>query len=84
MPDGRPLELIHYQTPLKARQDDAGLGKVDLFGLLDARLPCLVELKVRGGDTPLRALDLEIHLVALRDATFEMGLNGTHPRLTGN
>ena len=46
--------------PLKARQGDRGVGKVDLFAAVDGRLPCVVELKVAGesarGDTPLRAL----------------------------
>ncbi len=54
--DGRSLELLDYQTPLKARQTDSGFGKVDLFGVIDRRIPCVVELKVKGGDTPLRAL----------------------------
>ena len=60
LPDRRPLAIIDYQMPLKARQDDLGVGKVDLFAVLDGRLPCVVELKVAGektcGDTPLRAL----------------------------
>jgi len=60
LPDRRPLEIIDYQMPLKARQGDRGIGKVDLFAVADGRLPCVVELKVaakRGrGNTPLRAL----------------------------
>ena len=60
LPDQRPLEIIDYQMPLKARQDDRDVGKVDLFAVVDGRLPCVVELKVAGkmarGDTPLRAL----------------------------
>ena len=60
LPDRRPLEIIDYQMPLKARQSDRGVGKVDLFAVVDGRLPCVVELKVAGesarGDTPLRAL----------------------------
>ena len=60
LPDRRPLEFIDYQMPLKARQGDWGVGKVDLFAVVDGRLPCVVELKVAGesarGDTPLRAL----------------------------
>ncbi len=60
LPGQRPLEFIDYQMPLKARQDDRGVGKVDLFAVMDGRLPCVVELKVAGettlGDTPLRAL----------------------------
>ena len=60
LPDRRPFEIIDYQMPLKARRDDRGVGKVDLFAVVDGRLPCVVELKVTGesarGDTPLRAL----------------------------
>ena len=61
LPDRRPLEIIDYQMPLKARRGDHGIGKVDLFAVADGRLPCVVELKVAGkrprrGDTPLRAL----------------------------
>ena len=59
LPDGRPLAIIDYQMPLKARQDDRGVGKVDLFAVVDGRLPCVIELKVArksGLDTPLRAL----------------------------
>ena len=160
LPDGRTLAFLDYQTPLKARRDDSGIGKVDLFGAIDGTLPCVVELKVAGSkgalaDTPLRALlegltycaiveangeeiarealdlfgcrfetrrpalvvaapedywlgyfkhprsgdwlpvldilmhnlcaalDLEIHLVALADAGFTMGLSREPPRLTG-
>ena len=60
LPDNRPLEIIDYQMPLKARQHNRGVGKVDLFAVVDGRLPCIVELKVAGkrtlGDTPLRAI----------------------------
>ncbi len=161
MPDGRPLSIIDYQTPLKARLSDQGLGKIDLFGVVDGCVPCVIELKVEGtkaslGDTPLRALlealaycavveanvddirseaaeqygialtearpalvvmapaeywtgylghpkagewisairdlaagitdamHLEVHLLALLDAGFEMGLEGKPPRLTGD
>ena len=51
LPDRRPLAIIDYQMPLKARQDDLGVGKVDLFAVLDGRLPCVVELKVAGEKT---------------------------------
>jgi hypothetical protein len=58
LPDGSTLRLIDYQVPLKARRADSGVGKLDLFGLLDNTV-CVVELKVAAnsgnGDTPLRA-----------------------------
>ena len=61
LPDGRSLEILDYQTPLKARQDKSGVGKVDLFGVIGGNLPGVIELKVAGSgnklsDTPLRAL----------------------------
>ena len=157
LPDQSQLEIIDYQMPLKARRDDRGIGKVDLFAVVDGRLPCVVELKVAResarGDTPLRALleglaycaiieanaadiaseveqhplapsqpilivmapddywtgylnhpkagrwfsavrdlatglrdtlGLEIYLLALLDASFEMGLGGQPPRLIGS
>lgn len=59
MPDGRTLEILDYQTPLKAARDDKGIGKVDLLGVVDRRL-AVIELKVEktrtsAADTPLRA-----------------------------
>ena len=54
------MDLQDYQMPLRACQDDRGVGKVDLFAVVDGRMPCVVELKVAAesmrGDTPLRAL----------------------------
>ena len=60
LPTGKTLEILDYQTPLKARQSDKGVGKVDLFGLIDGHRSTVIELKVRPttnghGDTPLRA-----------------------------
>jgi hypothetical protein len=60
LPDGQSLDIIDYQFPLKARQGDKGIGKLDLFGVIDAKIPCVIELKVdcdKGGkkDSPLRA-----------------------------
>jgi len=61
LPDDRVLEFIDYQTPLKSKQNNKGIGKIDLFGLIDNKQPTVIELKIqskRGGlaDTPLRAL----------------------------
>lgn len=60
LPGGATLEILDYQTPLKAQRRDSGVGKVDLVGLIDNRRLAVIELKVRGstkayGDTPLRA-----------------------------
>ena len=61
LPDGRLLTILDYQTPLKAQRDDRGVGKVDLIGVIDADLLCVIELKIHGSrnalsDTPLRAM----------------------------
>lgn len=61
LPGNRELKIIDYQFPLKARQDDKGVGKIDLFGVIDGETPCVIELKVdqdsgNMSDTPLRAL----------------------------
>ena len=60
LPDGHTLEFLDYQFPLKARQSDKGVGKVDLFGVAGKTKPCVIELKIHPantgmGDTPLRA-----------------------------
>ena len=60
-PDGKHLNIIDYQTPLKASRNDKGVGKIDLFGVLDSTIPAVIELKINGinggmADTPLRAL----------------------------
>jgi hypothetical protein len=44
----------------KERLGDKGIGKVDMFGVIDKTLPCVIELKVQTthdsvSDTPLRA-----------------------------
>jgi hypothetical protein len=61
LPDGRSIDFIDYQTPLKAKQSDKGIGKVDLFGIVDRKLPAVIELKIESAgkgqpDTPLGAL----------------------------
>lgn len=58
--DSSELRLLDYQVPLKARQSDAAIGKIDLVALSNADRVTVVELKVNtrtsNGDTPLRAL----------------------------
>jgi hypothetical protein len=54
------LDLLDYQVPLKARQADKGIGKVDLLGVTASGRIAVVELKMTSssskGDNPLRAL----------------------------
>ena len=55
LPNGQRLEFLDYQVPLKAVQSDGGVGKVDILGLIDVERIAILELKVKGGDTPLAA-----------------------------
>ena len=58
LPDASGLQLIDYQVPLKARRGDAGIGKLDLLGVVN-HSACVIELKVTTpsghSDSPLRA-----------------------------
>lgn len=59
LPDGNGLRVVDYQTPLKERRADKGVGKIDILAVADDSRLAVVELKVkppsRRGDTPLRA-----------------------------
>ena len=61
-PDGGRFRLLDYQFPLKARQSDAGIGKVDLLGVTDRGRLTVIELKVKPpgdnarGESPVAAL----------------------------
>ena len=55
------FRLIDYQTPLKAKRSDKGIGKIDLLAVTDAGRLMIVELKVRNRsrsipDSPISAL----------------------------
>lgn len=70
---GRRLDLLDYQVPLKARRADAGVGKIDLLGVLDCATPAIVELKIHAkgraqADTPLRAFLEALAYAALFEA----------------
>jgi hypothetical protein len=57
--DSDGLRLLDYQVPLKARQSDVGIGKIDIVGFAAPGRVAVIELKVTTptsrGDTPLRA-----------------------------
>lgn len=61
-PGGGEFRLLDYQVPLKARQSDRGVGKIDLVGVTDRGRIMVIEVKVAPdrsgarGDTPVRAL----------------------------
>ena len=66
------VRLLDYQVPLKAHRDDAGVGKIDLFGL-SGDVPVVIELKVAGAgarasDTPLRAVIEALGYAAIVEA----------------
>jgi hypothetical protein len=55
---GAALHFLDYQVPLKARQGDAGLGKVDLLAIQHPNRLAVVELKYAGSgtaDNPVKA-----------------------------
>ena len=54
LPDGVRLRLLDYQTPLKSRRADNGVGKVDLLGVDEKGTLAVIELKVRGGSEDRR------------------------------
>lgn len=69
--DGRRLEILDYQVPLKAVQSDAGIGKVDMLGLIDGERLAVLELKVKGGDTPIAATLEALVYAAILEANLE-------------
>ena len=70
--DSRKLQILDYQMPLKARQTDAGVGKVDLFGLLSTGEACIIELKAAGSrDTPLEAMIEVLGYAAIVEANLD-------------
>ena len=76
IPGNQSLKIIDYQTPLKSRQSDQGIGKVDLFGVIDKSVPTVIELKIMGvkgrtADTPLRALLEGLAYCALVEANID-------------
>jgi hypothetical protein len=58
LPHGESLRLLDYQTPLKSVRSDAGVGKIDLLGVLNGNL-AVVELKLRGNSEDRRVGLLE-------------------------
>lgn len=71
LPDGRELEILDYQTPLKAVLSDGGVGKVDLVGVIDGERLAVLELKVKGGDTPVAATLEALVYAAILEANIE-------------
>ncbi len=61
-PDGAWFQFLDYQFPLKAAQEDKGVGKIDLLGVTSCKRLLVTELKVapedesNRGDSPMDAL----------------------------
>ena len=67
---------MDYQVPLKARQSDGGIGKIDLVGVNDEGKLILIELKVESkhsgrGDSPFSALLQGLRYAAIVEANLE-------------
>ncbi|MBF0634186.1 MAG: hypothetical protein HQK85_06000 [Nitrospinae bacterium] len=73
LPDGISLTLLDYQFPLKERQDDKGVGKVDLFGVTSAGQAWVIELKQGANrtDTPSAALLQALGYAAMVQANMD-------------
>lgn len=75
-PDGGWFRLLDYQVPLKARQADTGIGKIDLLGVTQAGRLVVVELKVEGegggrSDAPPAALMEGLRYAAMIEADMD-------------
>ena len=75
--DGGWFRLLDYQVPLKARQADARIGKIDLLGVTDKGRLMIVELKVAGpdgrrSDAPPAALMEGLRYAAIVEADLEV------------
>ncbi len=73
-PCGGWFRLLDYQVPLKARQSDRRIGKVDLLGIADCGRLVVIELKVRPqgnggrGENPMAALMQGLRYSAIVDS----------------
>ena len=76
--DGGRFRLLDYQIPLKARQRDKGIGKVDLLGVTDQGRLIVIELKVKPkgesnrGDSPASALMQGLRYAAIVEANLKV------------
>ena len=75
-PNARQVRLLDYQVPLQASRSDAGLGKLDLFGVTREGRLVVVELKVPRknggrGDAPIAALMEGLRYAAVVEANHQ-------------
>ena len=76
-PEGGWFRLLDYQVPLKARQTDSRIGKIDLLGVTDRGRLMVIELKVAGlnggrTDAPPLALMEGLRYAAIVEANLEI------------
>ena len=75
---GGRFRLLDYQLPLKVRQSDKGIGKVDLLGVTDKGRFMVIELKAKQkgennrGDSPAAALMQGLRYAAIVEANLEV------------
>ena len=68
------FRLLDYQFPLKARQSDRGIGKIDLLGVTGQGRLMIIELKVKPpdkngrGDSPVSAMMQGLRYAAIVEA----------------
>ncbi|MCY4030836.1 MAG: hypothetical protein OXF05_01820 [Hyphomicrobiales bacterium] len=75
-PLGGSFRFLDYQVPLKARQSDGGIGKIDIVGVNSKGRLILVELKVESkhsgrGDSPFSALLQGLRYAAIVEANLK-------------
>ena len=72
-PCGGSFRFLDYQFPLKARQSDCGIGKVDLVGVNDRGRFIVAELKVgnKGNSSPDKALIQGLHYATIVEKNLE-------------
>ncbi len=87
--DGSQLTFLDYQFPLKSVRADAGIGKVDLLGILDDGTLVVAELKMEGNREDRRIAILEgLAYAAVVEANLEqiaeevLAIKGRHVRRT--
>ena len=81
---GGQFRLLDYQFPLKARQGDAGIGKIDLLGVTDKGRLMVIELKVKPdsgrGEAPPAALMEGLRYAAIVQANLDAIANEANAR----
>ena len=73
VPGIKSLRFFDYEVPLKLKLANAGIGKIDLFGITGANNPTIIEVKycrTTPTDSPLKALLQALAYCAVVDKNF--------------